>query len=80
MTQPLATFNKILFTKCVFWVQNAQKSFLFLAEARLRTPLGMYDAPPNFVVDWGGEYPFLVSLSRQRIRCLDTQSGFYDYE
>ena len=41
---------------------------------------GKYDTPPNFVVDWGGEYPFLISLSRQHIRCLDAQSGFYDYE
>ena len=60
-------------------MQNAQKSFLFLAEAQLRAPLGKYDTPPNFVVDWGGEYPFLISLSRQHIRCLDTQSGFYDW-
>jgi len=37
---------------------------------------GKYNTPPNFVVDWGGEYPFLISLSRQHIRCLDAQSGF----
>ena len=40
MTQHLATFNKILFTKGVFWVNIAPKSLSFSAVAPLQTLLG----------------------------------------
>jgi len=38
--QHLATFNKILLTKGDFRIKGAQTSFLFLAGALRRTPLG----------------------------------------
>jgi len=40
MTQQLATFNEILFTKGIFSVQNAPKSHLFSPEAPPLTLLG----------------------------------------
>jgi len=46
MTQQLATFDEILFTKGGFSdKKNAQKFFSFSAGARPRTRWGSYDAP-----------------------------------
>jgi len=54
MTQQLATFDEILFTKGGFSdKKNAQKSFSFSAGARPWTRWRSYDAPPHLLVNWG---------------------------
>jgi len=42
-----------------------------------RIPLGEYDASPELLVDWGGQYlPPPVHLPLQHIRRIDVRSGF----
>jgi len=57
-------------------VQNAPKSFSFLAGAPPPTRSGIYDVPPYLLVHWKGGFPFLP----QRIRRLDVPVRFFKYD